>query len=438
MSAQDFRVKNGLIVAATTSSGNTTITGFANVSGNTSTNNMAVATKLNVGTAAGFDFGTTALVELYGSGNTFVQIVIQNANSGVNASSDLVLTNDTGNDTFNYVDFGINSSTYSNSLYTVVGASDGYLYASNGALGIGTASAKDIIFHANGTLTTNEKMRISANGLVGIGTNAPEGKLHVVDQDNQPFRFDEYNDVAGATMRFRTAKGTIAGPTATTSGWLLGSWRNFGHNGTGFSSYAGGINIQTAELFTTIAQGTDITFDTTAIGAVGVTEKMRITASGNTGIGNTAPNAKLAVTGTANISGAVVLGSTLTSGNITATGEQIGNSTSYYIGNELGVSPVSNTLGSALGNTTNRWVITAAAGTFTGLTTSGTLSHTGPTGNYGSSTAAATYQLGYGATTTGVLKTINLGIAGAAGSTTNVNIGSTLSNTFVTITDNSL
>ena len=82
MSAQDFRVKNGLIVAATTSSGNTTITGFANVSGNTSTNNMAVATKLNVGTAAGYNFGTLAVIEIDSSQNTYVQSVIQNANSG--------------------------------------------------------------------------------------------------------------------------------------------------------------------------------------------------------------------------------------------------------------------------------------------------------------------------------------------------------------------
>jgi hypothetical protein len=48
-----------------------------------------------------------------------------------------------------------------------------------------------------------------------------------------------------------------------------------------------------------------------------VTEYMRISPTGNVGIGNTAPNAKLAVTGTANVSGAVAIaGITTLSANI--------------------------------------------------------------------------------------------------------------------------
>jgi hypothetical protein len=189
-------------------------------------------------------------------------------------------------------------------------------------------------------------------------------------------------------------------------------------------------------------------------------------ANGNIGLGTSTPNSKLQVTGTANISGAVALGSTLSiagalsgvttlaAGNTTITGFaniisdtasiQVGNTTAYFSGNTTGLNPASNTLGSALGNTTARWVITGQGGTFAGttsfagLTATGTLLNSGANGNYGSNTAASTYQLGYGATTTGVLKTINLGTGGAAGSTTNVNIGSTLSNTFVTINANTV
>jgi hypothetical protein len=134
--------------------------------GNLSATNIAITNKLNIGTAAGFDFGSLAVVEIDASQNTYVQSVIQNANAGTNASSDLVITNDTGNDVFNYIDLGINSSTYSNATYSIGGASDAYLYASNGALAIGTASAKELVFHANGTTSTDRKFTINATSIV--------------------------------------------------------------------------------------------------------------------------------------------------------------------------------------------------------------------------------------------------------------------------------
>ena len=54
-----------------------------------------------------------------------------------------------------------------------------------------------------------------------------------------------------------------------------------------------------------------------AFGGTDGTEAIRITAAGNVGIGNTAPNAKLAITGTANVSGAVAIaGITTLSANV--------------------------------------------------------------------------------------------------------------------------
>lgn len=177
----DFTLSTGNTAAAKiviNSSGNgmTLYANSSNVAAFTAWNangsTLNVPTKLNLGSSAGYDFGSLAIIEIDTSANTYQQIVIQNANSGINASGDLIVTNDTGNDSVGYVDLGINSSNYSNASYNIGAGGDAYLYASNGALAIGTAATgKDIVFHANGTTTTAEKMRVFATGNVSVASN---------------------------------------------------------------------------------------------------------------------------------------------------------------------------------------------------------------------------------------------------------------------------
>ncbi|MDP2739262.1 MAG: DUF2793 domain-containing protein [Pseudorhodobacter sp.] len=85
----------------------------------------------------------------------------------------------------------------------------------------------------------------------------------------------------------------------------------------------------------------------------------------------------------------------------------------------------------ALPNTSSELAILAGTQTFSGnktfsgtLTASGTVTMSGAVATIGTSAATATYGLGTGTTTTGLTKTVNLGIGGASGSTTVVNIGS--------------
>ena len=134
--------------------------------------NIATVTgKFNVGAPAGVNFGNTAMIEIDGNANNYQQIVIQNANSGPNASGDLVITADNGNDSTFYVDFGINSSTYSNALYGIVGFNDGYIYSSNSNLSVGSAAVNgSVIFHAGGTLTTDKKLIINSSA-IAVNTN---------------------------------------------------------------------------------------------------------------------------------------------------------------------------------------------------------------------------------------------------------------------------
>ena len=98
----------------------------------------------------------------------YSQVQAQNlfAGGSSSASADFVGTTDSGTDTAEYINMGINNSGFTASgLWS---AKDGYLFVQSptsgngGNLVVGTsgASGRDIIFHTGGTATTNERMRI--------------------------------------------------------------------------------------------------------------------------------------------------------------------------------------------------------------------------------------------------------------------------------------
>jgi len=101
--------------------------------------------------------------------NSTTQFNVQNTSSSNGASTDHVCTADTGTNTINYIDLGINSSTYNQSAYSSTAALDGYLYVQGngtsgiGNLGIGTASpGTQINFFVTGTQTSNIVHTISS------------------------------------------------------------------------------------------------------------------------------------------------------------------------------------------------------------------------------------------------------------------------------------
>jgi len=69
----------------------------------------------------------TTVLQMSGNVDTYAQVNFQNINSGSNASTDLVLTADNGNDTDGYINLGIDSSTYNNPTFPGFYPNDGYL-----------------------------------------------------------------------------------------------------------------------------------------------------------------------------------------------------------------------------------------------------------------------------------------------------------------------
>lgn len=142
---------------------------------------------LNAGVGAGTDPGSA----IYATGdfNNYLEINVQNLNNGNLASSDIVATADNGDSVSVYVDMGINSGGYSNGGSNILnGPNLAYIYAHGRDFKIGNGSPnRNLIFFTNpsgatlGTNTANglERMRISQNGNVGIGTNNPSYLLQL-------------------------------------------------------------------------------------------------------------------------------------------------------------------------------------------------------------------------------------------------------------------
>ena len=187
----------GLTGTAGTASGTNFIGTADNSSLTLRTNNIAHAIldstgNWGVGTAVSFNAtapekllvnaGTTTsynAVVAKGSINNYFQLNINNQNAGANASSDIVATADNGSETNNYLDLGINSSA--NTSGYMGNADDAYLYTTGKNLVAGTATAgMAVIFLTGGTAEgTNERLRITGAGSVGVNNSSPNSTFFI-------------------------------------------------------------------------------------------------------------------------------------------------------------------------------------------------------------------------------------------------------------------
>lgn len=119
--------------------------------------------------------------------NNAVAIAVQNSNTGSLASSDFIATNDLGSGTSFYLDVGINSSTNSDVNFSVMKASDSYVYAANRSLDIGTAenlAGSSVTFFTGGTSTANVRMGLTNNGTWYVNVLGP-GVMKIVAGSSQ-------------------------------------------------------------------------------------------------------------------------------------------------------------------------------------------------------------------------------------------------------------
>jgi hypothetical protein len=110
-------------------------------------------------------------LSVVGSGNSYIQLNIQNRATGTNATADLVITANNGTDTSNYINLGINNSGYNDPAFTNGTGLDGYLFINGGNLDIGTQTpGRNIEFHAGGTTLDKVAVIMSSSGVLVTGS----------------------------------------------------------------------------------------------------------------------------------------------------------------------------------------------------------------------------------------------------------------------------
>lgn len=328
---------------------------------NTSTaaaNNYAGVLANNAGTIANSAFGSANNRLSNTSGVSFAGSLYFPLGSsvGIGTTSPRTQIEIIGSSTYSALTLNVGSGIANTRVYDIIGSTSNnisYRFV-NELYTVGTAyytvnrelmNISSQVWYAG---TGTEAMRISNTGNVGIGTTTPNESLTVCDNttnNNSSIltgtiaRFigtdgvqgriilDAYG--AGTNMTFRQAGGTAAIPTATLSGVSLLQLNGFGYGTTGYTNTTRvGMYGVATENWTDTAQGTYIAFFTTAGGSLTTSEKVRIDANGNLGIGTASPTYKLDVNGSVNASALLVNGVAVGGGS--TIGNETASASTFY------------------------------------------------------------------------------------------------------------
>jgi hypothetical protein len=224
-----------------------------------STSDNAPAAAMNIGWnayhGAEVSIGTTTLSDSLsvvgnesGSGNG--HILVQNTSTGTGAWSGVQILNYSGNNTFT---LGFTSTGWN--TYSGVPANSAYIDSNGNALEIvaeSTSGTNGIRFLTGGNASSNEAMRITATGTVGIGTTSPAGQL---DVESTTTYAGYFNNTATAT----SVDGVYAATASTTTGAAvyaqITGTANTGYGGyfsntsaAGYGLYVNGLAAVTSSL----------------------------------------------------------------------------------------------------------------------------------------------------------------------------------------------
>jgi len=295
------------------------------------TSNITSNVNAGVLNVLGTTTNTTNLALFRANVNNYAQVSVVNANAGATSSADFIVGNNLNdtNPTSYYGDFGINSSGNTDANYTGLQPNDTFLYSSDGGLDLGTATSSTsstISFFTGGLLSADQRLTITSQGFIGIGSTSPSNALEV--NGNGYF---SGNFSIGTT----TGTTTIASNLQVNYGSLAydvpSGITNIDSLQTGalnFDTDAGAISWADLPLDSTPIQGTIESYsaqvgDTPILTVYGESNGSGGVQNTRIGIGTTSPVSVLAVVGTTTFAGNVIPGSSY--------GYTLGTSASHWL-----------------------------------------------------------------------------------------------------------
>jgi len=150
--------------------------------------NITVNDNIYLGTTAEAFATTAALTNpnlvIAVSEDDYAQLAFTNRSSNANASTDVILYSNNGNDASGYIDMGITSSNFADPDFTVTGKGDGYIFMVGAEAGVqdkgnlvlatsDTGLENKIIFAAGGLASDNTQMVITPDENVHIEIDTP-------------------------------------------------------------------------------------------------------------------------------------------------------------------------------------------------------------------------------------------------------------------------
>ena len=214
-------------------------------------------TRFQVG--EGGQFLPNVLAQFTSNVNSYVQINMQNLNGGPLSSSDFVATADNGNDSQNFVDLGIASSTYNYPGYTAIKPNDSYLIGNGGNVLISAATLdKTINFYAGGTEDANQIGEWSAGNL-RVGTHIVPTATNTFSLGSPEYTYANVHttsvmltgniEFSGSPGGAITGAGLISTQNLTVSGNIAFTMANATHWTTPVTSVAAALNQLAARIW---------------------------------------------------------------------------------------------------------------------------------------------------------------------------------------------